>query len=78
MIQNVQTTELALTINAWIHVPCMIHVAKMQSVRPEAIDQYAGAPMVGQEILTQNVTHVGSIKLGYLFKGANLFAFQFS
>ena len=56
----------------------MIHVAKMQSVRPEAIDQYAGAPMVGQEILTQNVTHVGSIKLGYLFKGANLFAFQFS
>ena len=59
MIQNVQTTELALTTNAWIHVPCMIHVAKMQSVRPEAIDQYAGAPMVGQEILTQNVTHVG-------------------
>ena len=59
MIQNVQTTELALTINAWIHVPCMILVAKMQSVRPEAIDQYVGAPMVGQEILIQNVTHVG-------------------
>ena len=37
----------------------MIHVAKRQSVRPEAIDQYAGAPMVGQEILILNVTNVG-------------------
>ena len=59
MTQNVLTTELALTINAWIHVPCMIHVAKMQNAKLEAIDQYAGVQMVGQEILTQNVTHVG-------------------
>ena len=59
MIQNVQTTELALIINALIHVPCMTLVAKMQSVRPEAIDQFVGAPMVGQEILTQSVIHVG-------------------
>ena len=59
MIQNVQTTELVLIINALIHVPCMILVAKMQSVRPEAIDQYADVPMVGQEILILNVTHVG-------------------
>ena len=59
MIQNVQITELVSTTNAWILAPCMIHVAKMQSVRPEAIDQYAGALMVGQEILIQNVTHVG-------------------
>ena len=59
MMLNVQTTELALIINALIHVPCMTLVAKMQSVRPEAIDQYADVPMVGQEILIQNATHVG-------------------
>ena len=59
MTQNVQTTKLVSIINAWILAICMIHVERMQNVRLEAIDQFVGVQVDGQEILTQNVTHVG-------------------
>ena len=59
MILNVQTTKLASTISVWIPVLCMILVERMQNVRLEAIDPFVGVRMDGQEILIQNVTHVG-------------------
>ena len=59
MILNVQTTKLASIISAWILALCMIHVERMQNVRLEAIDPFVGVQMDGQEILIQNVTHVG-------------------
>ena len=59
MILNVQTTKLASIISAWIPALCMIHVERMQNVRLEAIDLFVGVRMDGQEILIQNVTHVG-------------------
>ena len=62
MTQNVQTTKLASTISAWILALCMIHVEKMQNVRLEAIDLFVDVPVDGQEILIQNVTHVGFYK----------------
>ena len=61
MMQTVQITELALTINAQILAPCMTLVAKMPNVKPEDTDQCVGVPMDGQEIHTQNVIHVGYI-----------------
>ena len=62
MTQNVQITKLVSTINAWILALCMIHVEKMQNVRLEAIDLFVDVPVDGQEILIQNVTHVGFYK----------------
>ena len=62
MTQNVQTTKLASTISAWIPALCMIHVERMQNVRLEAIDPFVDVQMDGQEILIQNVTHVGFYK----------------
>ena len=59
MTQNVQTTKLASIINAWILALCMIHVERMQNVRLEAIDLFVDVQVDGQEILIQNVTHVG-------------------
>ena len=59
MTQNVQTTKLASTISAWILALCMIHVEKMQNVRLEAIDLFVDVLVDGQEILIQNVIHVG-------------------
>ena len=59
MTQNVQTTKLASTISAWILALCMIHVERMQNVRLEAIDLFVDVLVDGQEILIQNVTHVG-------------------
>ena len=59
MTQNVQTTKLASIINAWILALCMIHVERMQNVRLEAIDLFVCVLVDGQEILIQNVTHVG-------------------
>ena len=62
MTQNVRTTKLASIINAWILALCMIHVARMQNVRLEAIDLFVDVQVDGQEILIQNVTHVGFYK----------------
>ena len=62
MTQNVQTTKLASTISVWILALCMIHVERMQNVRLEAIDLFVDVPVDGQEILIQNVTHVGFYK----------------
>ena len=59
MTQNVQTTKLASIINAWILALCMIHVERMQNVRLEAIDLFVDVLVDGQEILIQNVIHVG-------------------
>ena len=59
MILNVQTTKLASIISAWIPALCMIHVERMQNVRLEAIDLFVDVLVDGQEILIQNVTHVG-------------------
>ena len=59
MTQNVQTTKLASIINAWILALCMIHVERMRNVRLEAIDLFVCVQVDGQEILIQNVTHVG-------------------
>jgi hypothetical protein len=60
MTQNVQTTKPASIISAWILALCMIHVERMQNVRLEAIDQFVGVQVDGQEILTQNVTHLNA------------------
>ena len=59
MIQNVQTTELVLTTNVWIHVLCMIHVVKMLNVKQEVTDLFADALKDGLEIHMLNATHVG-------------------
>ena len=59
MTQNVQTTKLASIINAWILALSMIHVERMRNVRLEAIDLFVCVQVDGQEILIQNVTHVG-------------------
>ena len=59
MIQNVQTTELALITNVWIHVLCMIHVVKMQNVKQEVTDLFADALKDGLEIHMLNAIHVG-------------------
>ena len=59
MTQNVQTTKLASIISAWILALCMIHVERMQNVRLEAIDLFVDVLVDGQEILIQNVIHVG-------------------
>ena len=40
----------------------MIHVERMQNVRLEAIDLFVDVQVDGQEILIQNVTHVGFYK----------------
>ena len=59
MTQNVQTTKLASIISAWILALCKIHVERVQNVRLEAIDLFVDVLVDGQEILIQNVTHVG-------------------
>ena len=59
MIQNVQTTELALITNVWIHVLCMIHVVKMLNVKQEVTDLFADALKDGLEIHMLNAIHVG-------------------
>ena len=62
MTQNVQTTKLASIISAWILALCKIHVERVQNVRLEAIDLFVDVLVDGQEILIQNVTHVGFYK----------------
>ena len=65
MIQNVQTIELALITNVWIHVLCMIHVVKMLNVKQGVTDLFADALKDGLETLMLNVIHVGFTLLHY-------------
>ena len=60
LILSAQITELALIHNAWIHALYMILALGLLYAKLPPIVLYVAVQVVGQGILTQNVTNVGS------------------
>ena len=63
MTETVQTTELALEINAQTLALLMILVERMLNARPHLIGQCVAVLVAGQETHTLNVINVG-LELG--------------
>ena len=61
MILTVEMIRHVLSTNVLIHVISLSPVEKMQNVKPHRTGRCVGAPMDGEEILTQNVSNVGLV-----------------